>query len=142
MTRHLNEEQRTINFRKKTMFDHVGVNVKDLAASKKFYEEALKAIGYSVKMEWEGVAVGLGAERPVFWLGTADEAHPWSTGVHLCFAGESRAVVDQFYADAMAAGGKDNGAPGIRKDYSENYYAAFVYDLDGNNVEVVCHKPE
>jgi catechol 2,3-dioxygenase-like lactoylglutathione lyase family enzyme len=121
------------------MFDHVGVNVKDYAASKRFYDGALAPLGFEVVMEFEGAA-GFGLEgKPLFWIA---QREPFGTGTHLAFASPDRATVDAFYEGAMAAGGKDNGPPGIRTDYHESYYAAFVLDPDGNNVEAVCHKPE
>jgi catechol 2,3-dioxygenase-like lactoylglutathione lyase family enzyme len=124
------------------MFDHVGVNVANLEASKEFYQKALSGLEFSVITEWAGIAAGFGKSTPIFWIAQSNEdgSHPRSTGVHICFNTEDRAVVDTFYKDALAAGGKDNGAPGIRSQYHENYYGAFVYDLDGNNIEVVCHK--
>ena len=120
------------------MIDHVGINVVDLARSRKFYEAALGPIGYKALMEFpEGV--GFGRERPDFWIALRK---PVSTGVHLCFAVDRRQAVRDFHAAALAAGGKDNGAPGLREHYHPAYYGAFVLDPDGNNAEVVCHTPE
>lgn len=124
------------------MFDHVGVNVRDLQKSKAFYEQALKVLGFKTLSEWENEAVGFGVEQPTFWIAKADDKHPHSTGVHIAFIADRRDVVDTFYKDALAADGKDNGAPGLRPQYHKDYYGAFVYDLDGNNIEVVCHAPE
>src|SRR5262245_21025588 len=120
------------------MIDHIGLPVSDLARSKKFYAAALAPLGYKVHMEFGDEAVGLGAERPDFWLAKGDEA---STKTHVCFGARTRAEVDAFYKAAMAAGGKDNGGPGLRPQYHPNYYGAFVFDADGNNVEAVCHQP-
>ena len=122
------------------MFDHVGVNVKDYHASRAFYEGALAVLGWTVVMEWpeHGVA-GFGTEgRPMFWL---HRREPFGTGTHIAFACDDRATVDAFHAAALAAGGADNGAPGLRW-YHPTYYGAFVLDPDGNNVEAVCHAPE
>jgi predicted lactoylglutathione lyase len=85
-----------------------------------------------------GRVIGYGAEKPIFWInsGAALRDH-----VHVAFAAASRADVDAFYKAAMAAGGRDNGPPGIREDYHPNYYAAFVLDPDGHNIEAVCHAP-
>jgi catechol 2,3-dioxygenase-like lactoylglutathione lyase family enzyme len=123
------------------MYDHVGVNVKDYATSRAFYEQALAPLGYGIVMafdEWK--AAGLGPEgHPGFWI---SEREPFGTGTHVAFRVDDRATVDAFHAAALAAGGKDNGAPGLREQYQPTYYAAFVLDPDGNNVEAVCHKPE
>lgn len=123
------------------MFDHVGLNVKDYAASRAFYEQALAPLGWSVAMafdEWKAVGFGTAA-KPDFWI---TEREPYGTGTHVAFAAESRAAVDAFHAAALAAGGRDNGAPGIREMYHPTYYGAFVLDADGNNIEAVCHTPE
>jgi catechol 2,3-dioxygenase-like lactoylglutathione lyase family enzyme len=119
------------------MFDHVGLNVKDYGASRAFYEQALAPLGWAVVMEWpdHGV-VGFGPEgRPMFWL---HQREPYGTGTHIAFTSDDRAAVDAFHAAGLAAGGTDNGPPGLRP-YHENYYGAFVLDPDGNNVEAVCH---
>jgi catechol 2,3-dioxygenase-like lactoylglutathione lyase family enzyme len=123
------------------VFDHVGLNVKDYAASRAFYEHALAPLGWKVVMafdEWK--AAGFGEDdKPAFWI---SEREPYGTGTHVAFTTGDRATVDAFHAAGLAAGGKDNGAPGIREMYHPTYYAAFVHDLDGNNVEAVCHAPE
>ena len=120
------------------MFDHVGVNVKDYATSKRFYDATLATLGYGIVMEFEGTA-GYGPERePRFWIA---QREPLGTGAHVAFASPDRETVDAFYEAALAAGGTDNGAPGLRAEYHEHYYGAFVHDPDGNNVEAVCHKP-
>jgi len=123
------------------MFDHVGLNVRDYAASRAFYERALAPLGYSVLMafdEWK--AAGFGTEqKPEFWI---SQREPFGTGSHVAFACDDRATVDAFHDAALAAGGSDNGAPGLREQYHASYYGAFIIDLDGNNVEAVCHRPE
>jgi catechol 2,3-dioxygenase-like lactoylglutathione lyase family enzyme len=123
------------------MFDHVGLNVSDYETSKRFFEQALAPLGYGVVMDFpEHGGVGFGAEgKPGFWIAARD---PRGTGTHVAFHASDRATVDAFHAAAIAAGGTDNGPPGLREHYHEHYYAAFVHDADGNNIEAVCHKPE
>lgn len=122
------------------MFDHVGLNVKDYPASRAFYEQALEPLGWHVVMEFdEWKAAGFGtADKPEFWF---SQREPYGTGTHIAFAAPDHATVDAFHAAALAAGGRDNGAPGIREQYHPTYYGAFVLDPDGNNVEAVCHMP-
>lgn len=118
------------------MIDHISLYVKNYEASKKFYEEALTSIGYKVQVEYlEGAKVAWIGDnaKAQFWIIERDNVAP----THIAFRASSQAQVDQFYKDAIAAGGKDNGAAGYRKDYSPTYYAAFVLDPDGNNIEVV-----
>ena len=120
------------------MIDHTGVTVSDAAKSKAFYRAALAPLGYTVLMEF-GEAAGFGvAPKPDFWIGEGKVAG--SPG-HVAFRAETRAVVDGFYRAAMAAGGRDNGPPGLRPHYHANYYGAFVLDPDGHNIEAVCHGP-
>jgi catechol 2,3-dioxygenase-like lactoylglutathione lyase family enzyme len=118
------------------MLDHIAVRVRDLGKSRRFYEVALEPLGYKVMMEFPG-AVGFGAGHPDFWIGMGDKRAP----AHVAFAAGDRKTVDAFHKAALAAGGMDNGAPGLRAHYHEHYYGAFVLDPDGNNVEAVCHKP-
>ena len=126
------------------MLDHVGILVADWNKAKAFYDAAFAPLGITlineVPVEFTGgVKVGgYGASSPDFWLTEASQTGP---GRHYAFAAKSRAEVDAFYASAMAAGGTDNGAPGLRPHYHENYYGAFVVDPDGNNIEAVCHAP-
>jgi catechol 2,3-dioxygenase-like lactoylglutathione lyase family enzyme len=121
------------------MIDHVGVKTSDQAASRRFYEKALAPLGYEVLMEFEeGEVVGMGvAGKPDFWFSSGDASAP----IHVAFSAPDRAAVDAFHAAALAAGGKDNGAPGLRPEYHAGYYGAFVFDPDGNNVEAVFHDP-
>ena len=126
------------------MIDHTGVTVSDYARSKRFYELALKPLGYGVMMELppeagtQGAGLGeLRTQKPDFWIITAKVA----TSIHIAFAATSRADVEAFHAAALAAGGRDNGAPGLRPHYHANYYGAFVLDPDGHNIEAVCHAP-
>ena len=127
------------------MIDHLGIAVRNHAASKAFYLAALASLGIGVVMEVpkseSGAAsdhTGLGANgKPFFWLTEG----PVAGGMHLAFVAETRAQVDAFYAAALKAGGKDNGPPGIRAHYHPDYYGAFVIDPNGLNLEAVCHKP-
>jgi len=120
------------------MIDHTAVNVTDLQAAKSFYSKALEPLGYSVAFEmgeFLGFADAQGMDLGVLRRDPVGSAH-------VAFKCEDHASVDAFYAAAMAAGGKDNGPPGIRAHYHENYYGAFVHDADGNNIEAVCQKPQ
>jgi catechol 2,3-dioxygenase-like lactoylglutathione lyase family enzyme len=130
------------------MIDHSSVNVRDFEKSKSFYQAALGSIGHTLLAEVPpeinlgGVpAAGFGGDdgNPEFWIGLGD---PGSPPAHVAFRVSSRAMVDAFYAAALAAGGTDNGAPGLRPNYHASYYAAFVRDPDGHNIEAVCHTPE
>jgi catechol 2,3-dioxygenase-like lactoylglutathione lyase family enzyme len=120
------------------MFDHIGLGVSNYHASKAFFLHALTPLGVIVVMEGP-YGVGLGQkQKPSLWLyQTTEKPAP----LHLAFAAGDRQQVDDFYRAALAAGGRDNGAPGLRPHYHANYYAAFVLGPDGHNVEAVCHKP-
>jgi catechol 2,3-dioxygenase-like lactoylglutathione lyase family enzyme len=128
------------------MIDHLGFAVGDVGRAKAFYKAALKPLDIDVIVEVTpeqsgGEAhVGFGsAGKPFFWIGGGK---PVQGPVHVAFTASSRAVVDAFYNAALAAGGRDHGAPGIRAYYHPNYYGAFVFDVDGHNIEAVCHAPE
>ena len=129
------------------MIDHVGFAVADAARSRRFYEQALAPLGVGLIMtvtpeqtESGGTAYGFGSDgKPYFWVGDNERT---GEGTHVAFQAATRAEVDAFYQAALAAGGRDNGAPGIRPHYHPNYYGAFVFDPDGINVEAVCHRPE
>lgn len=129
------------------MLDHVGFAVADAERSRAFYEAALAPIGIGLIMsvtpdqtESGGTAHGFGANgKPFFWVGDNERV---GEGTHVAFAVETRPLVDAFYAAAIAAGGRDNGPPGLRPHYHPDYYGAFVFDPDGNNIEAVCHKPQ
>ena len=115
------------------MIEHVSVPVSDMAKSKKFYDAALKSLGYEPYRDYAPEAVGyLEGESTSFWLARKEGS---ITPIHVALLGHSKESVQEFHKNALAAGGKDNGAPGFRKDYGPDYYAAFVYDLDGNNIE-------
>jgi len=124
------------------MIDHTGLGVSDFQKSKAFYLKALAPLGYQVLKELPASiapqgAMGLGVPpKPDFWVAGGK---PQSPPLHLAFRAASRAQVDAFYQAALAAGGRDNGPPGIRAHYHTNYYGAFVLDPDGHNIEVVCH---
>ena len=121
------------------MIDHVGLKVKSFRKSFEFYSKALAPLGYKVLAQYEGGA-GFGAGKgPDFWIGESDRP---TANVHVAFQSRRRAPVDQFHKAALQAGGKDTGAPGVRKDYHPDYYGAFVLDPDGNNIEAVCHDPK
>jgi catechol 2,3-dioxygenase-like lactoylglutathione lyase family enzyme len=121
------------------VIDHVTANVGDFARAKDFYAAALAPLGYSVQMEFPGAAgFGTGEGMADFWIGS----DPERGAAHVAFSAPDRASVDAFYEAATAAGGRDNGAPGLRPHYHETYYAAYVHDADGNNIEAVCHRPE
>lgn len=120
------------------MLDHVSLKVSDYRRAAAFYDAALAPIGYRRLMGDGAAFAGYGAERPDFWIGAADQA---IGAAHVAFAVTDRASVDAFHAAAIAAGGRDNGAPGVRPHYHPDYYGAFVLDPDGHNVEAVCHAP-
>ena len=121
---------------KLVLLDHVSLPVRRFATARKFYEAALGAIGMKVNMEFAD-AVGMGSKtQKIFWLGKHAKA---GGGAHFAFSVEHREEVDAFHAAALAAGGTDNGPPGLRPSYGPNYYAAFVHDPEGNNIEVVCY---
>ncbi len=118
--------------------DHVSLRVRDVARSRAFYSAALAPLGISVLMDG-GIYVGFGKDRkPQFWLNPGAASGP----MHVAFVAANRADVRAFYQAALAAGGQDNGPPGLRPQYHANYYGAFVLDPDGNNAEAVCHLSE
>ncbi len=120
------------------MFDHLGFGVSDLPAARSFFLAALAPLGIGVVMEGD-YGVGIGKKgKPALWLSPAATN---TAPMHLAFTADTRAEVDAFHKAALAAGGKDNGAPGLRPHYHANYYGAFVIGPDGHNVEAVCHKP-
>lgn len=127
------------------MIDHTGVGASDYARSKAFYSAALAPLGYALLAEFPAAVTG-GTDvagfgeppKPDFWLHAGAPQRP---PVHIAFRAADRAAVDAFYRAAMAAGGRDNGPPGLRPHYHPNYYGAFVLDPDGHNIEAVCHAP-
>lgn len=116
------------------MYDHIGIKVKNLDASIRFYTEALKPLGF-VLCSSDASSAGFGPEgAPALWLGKGKSENATT---HIAFRAKNRAAVDGFYKRGVEAGGRDNGGPGLRADYSPTYYAAFLIDPDGNNVEAV-----
>jgi catechol 2,3-dioxygenase-like lactoylglutathione lyase family enzyme len=121
------------------MLDHIGLQVRSYAVSKAFYADVVAALGYVLVEETHGWC-GFGLPgKPQFWI---HAGQPGGAPVHVGFAARDRAAVDRFHATALAAGGRDNGPPGVREIYHPNYYGAFVLDPDGNNIEAVCHAAE
>lgn len=123
------------------MFDHVSIGVSDVPRSGKFYDAALKPLGYTRLSDGE-TSLGYGGKAVQLWLGaTKKPVKPdMESGLHFCFAAPDRKAVDAFHAAALKAGGTDNGKPGVRADYGPKYYAAFVIDPDGFRVEAYCGK--
>jgi len=121
------------------ILDHIGYNVRDFAVSKVFYVQALAPLGIVILAQGEGWAMMGRDGKPQFWFGALGAPQ---TGVHLAFAAADREQVRRFHAAALAAGGKDNGAAGLRPLYHANYYGAFAIDPDGNNIEAVYHHAE
>jgi catechol 2,3-dioxygenase-like lactoylglutathione lyase family enzyme len=126
------------------MIDHTGVLVSDFEESKKFYTEALKPIGYQILLEFPASVTGSTnvagfgePPKPDFWIA---QGKPNDPRVHAAFQVGKRSLVGAFHQAALAAGGRDNGAPGLRPQYHPNYYGAFVLDPDGHNIEAVCHE--
>jgi catechol 2,3-dioxygenase-like lactoylglutathione lyase family enzyme len=127
------------------IIDHIGFGVSDYERAKDFYGKVLAPLGITLVMEVPpdqnpagAPACGFGRGKPDFWIGGEGKTSP---RMHIAFTAESRAQVRAFYDTALAAGATDNGAPGLRPQYHPNYYGAFVLDLDGHNIEAVCHKP-
>jgi catechol 2,3-dioxygenase-like lactoylglutathione lyase family enzyme len=126
---------------RRVVIDHLSVGVSDLARSRNFYARALAPLGFTDMGPWpDGTAeVSFGAPGARdFALSTR---YPAGSPVHIAFAADGREQVDAFYEAALAAGGRDNGPPGLRSEYSDGYYGAFVLDPDGHNVEAVYHEP-
>jgi catechol 2,3-dioxygenase-like lactoylglutathione lyase family enzyme len=125
------------------MIDHVSIGVRDIARSKRFYDAALKPLGYSCLSEGEG-SLGYGQDVVAFWLSSSDSPVPadMKSGLHFCFTAPTPHSVTAFHAAALSNGGRDNGRPGLRADYGPDYYAAFVVDPDGYRLEAHCsHSP-
>lgn len=127
------------------MIDHTGVAVGHMERSKAFYTQALAPLGYQLLAEFSAEQTGSAAVagfgeggKPDFWI---TQSEPQQPQVHVAFRAPSRAVVDAFHRAALAAGGTDHGAPGLRPHYHADYYGAFVLDPDGHNIEAVCHAP-
>ena len=127
------------------MIDHMGIRTATIAASRAFYDQVFAALGGGMRMQIPlqhtggKVYLGFGRDQPCFWL---EESDTPTSPQHIAFSARNRAEVDAFHTAALAAGAKDNGAPGLRAHYHADYYGAFVLDPDGNNIEAVCHRPE
>ncbi len=127
------------------MLDHTGVAVSDFERSRAFYRTALSPIGYELLAEFPAAVTGHAdvagfgePPKPDFWINRGTPNRP---AIHIAFRVQNRAAVDAFYAAALVAGGRSNGAPGLRPHYHAHYYGAFVLDPDDHNIEVVCHEP-
>lgn len=128
------------------MLDHVGIPVSDFMRSKGFYLKVLTTLGYGLVLEVASEETGGNSHagfgppgKPHFWIGSGK---PIQGQVHFAYVAKNRAAVQAFHKAAIAAGGKDNGAPGLRPHYHDHYYGAFVFDPDGHNIEAVCHLAE
>ncbi len=123
------------------MLDHIGFAVADFPRSRAFYAAALAPLGMTIHSEGDGWAMFGGAGAPQLWIGGRGVAGAAPGHIHFAFAAPDQAAVAAFHAAALAAGGGDNGGPGLRPQYHAHYYAAFVIDPDGHNIEAVCHAP-
>lgn len=121
------------------MLDHVSIGVRDLKTAKRFYDAALKPLGYTCLHEFDGT-LGYGDKAAGLWVSAAESPVPADpkSGLHFCFSAPDRQSVAAFHDAALKAGGRDNGKPGLRTDYGPNYYAAFVIDPDGYRIEAYC----
>jgi catechol 2,3-dioxygenase-like lactoylglutathione lyase family enzyme len=121
------------------MFDHVSIGVRDLRKTQKFYDAVLGPLGYTCLSAGE-TSLGYGKDAVALWIGPSESpvADDPKSGLHFCFVAPSRKAVDEFYRAALASGGRDNGKAGLRADYGDNYYAAFVFDPDGYRLEAYC----
>jgi catechol 2,3-dioxygenase-like lactoylglutathione lyase family enzyme len=121
------------------MFNHISIGVRDIARTKKFYDAALKPLGFKCLSESEG-GLGYGKDAVALWIGETKKPVPadGQSNLHFCFDAATRKAVDAFHDGALKSGGKDNGKPGLRADYGDNYYAAFVVDPDGYRLEAYC----
>jgi catechol 2,3-dioxygenase-like lactoylglutathione lyase family enzyme len=121
------------------MLDHISIGVRDIARTRRFYDAALKPLGYTCMSEGD-TSLGYGRDAVALWI--AVTLHPVppdeGSGLHICFAAPTRESVDEFHAAALASGGRDNGKAGLREDYGANYYAAFAIDPDGYRLEAYC----
>lgn len=124
------------------MLDHISIGVADIARARRFYDAVLAPLGYK-RLSNSDDSLGYGTDSVVLWINKAARPVPadLESGLHFCFASPSREAVDRFHAAALGKGGSDNGAPGLRADYGDNYYAAFVIDPEGYRIEAYCGKP-
>jgi catechol 2,3-dioxygenase-like lactoylglutathione lyase family enzyme len=121
------------------MINHVSIGVRDIVKTKRFYDAALKPLGYECLSDG-ATSLGYGRDAVAFWIGVTERPVPADekSGLHFCFDAPTRKSVDAFHAAALGAGGRDNGKPGLRTDYGPNYYAAFAIDPDGYRIETYC----
>ncbi len=121
------------------MINHVSIGVRDIVKTKRFYDAALKPLGYQCLSDG-ATSLGYGRDAVAFWIGVTERPIPADekSGLHFCFDAPTRRSVDAFHAAALGAGGRDNGKPGLRTDYGPNYYAAFAIDPDGYRIEAYC----
>jgi catechol 2,3-dioxygenase-like lactoylglutathione lyase family enzyme len=124
------------------MIDHVSIGVRDLVRAAAFYDALLGTLGMSRLREWPDAAVGYGKNYPEFWINARpDRTEGADAGLHICLRAPEAAAVDAFHAAALRHGGTSDGAPGLRPEYNDRYYAAFIVDLDGNRIEAVTFLP-
>ncbi|HEV2676807.1 MAG TPA: VOC family protein [Aliidongia sp.] len=125
------------------MFDHISIGVRHIQTSRRFYDAALGALGYPIR-QGDDTEFSYGGEDCVFAIAATDHPVPADlrSGLHFCFKAPSRSAVDAFHKTALAGGGKDHGAPGLRLNYGDSYYAAFAIDPDGYRIEAYCNRPE
>jgi len=124
------------------MIDHVSIGVRDILKTKRFYDSVLIPLGYKCLSE-SADSLGYGSDTIAFWIGKTERPVPADekSGLHFCFRASTRKDVDAFHAAALAAGGRDNGKPGVRAEYGADYYAAFVIDPNGYRIEAYCSRP-
>jgi catechol 2,3-dioxygenase-like lactoylglutathione lyase family enzyme len=125
------------------MIDHISLAVRDLKKAAPFYAALLAPLGMTKLREWPNTAIGFGKKYPEFWINRRGDMGRVAadSGVHICLRAPDNAAVDAFHSAALAAGGTSDGAPGLRKEYHDNYYAAFIRDPDGNRIEAVTFLP-
>ena len=125
------------------MIDHISIGVRDIARTKRFYDAALKALGYTCLSEGHG-SLGYGKAAVTLWISSTDRPVPadLKSGLHFCFGAPTRHSIEAFHTAALSSGGRDNGPPGLRADYGPNYYAAFVTDPDGYRLEAHCGRSQ
>jgi catechol 2,3-dioxygenase-like lactoylglutathione lyase family enzyme len=121
------------------MIDHISLAVRDLRKGELFFTALLEPLGLTKLREWPNAAIGFGKKYPEFWINRRDAMNPVAddSGVHICLRAPDTAAVDAFHAAALKAGGTTDGPPGLRTEYHDNYYAAFIRDPDGNRIEAV-----
>lgn len=124
------------------MLDHVSIGVRDITATRRFYDAALTPLGYGC-LSHDAGSLGYGRDAVAFWISAVEHPVPADdrSGLHFCFVAPTRKSVDAFHAAALGAGGRDNGKPGPRADYGADYYAGFVVDPDGYRIEAHCDQP-